>query len=174
MNPPPPPQGGYPNAMSEELKKYLLSKHGKGPLFAFLFSSATVFLVLLVTVLKPNRFYKKFLDYIFSIKITISGNPYKLHHFLLLVALVYGALFFFLIMQGRQNYPNPLDPYRIKMEKLDKKWINESQSWLAFLIVICVLSIYRNTKLFNSEAYLLKKIDEYNKELDKNKTKKTE
>ena len=77
-------------------------------------------------------------------------------------------------MQGRQNYPNPLDPYRIKMEKLDKKWINESQSWLAFLIVICVLSIYRNTKLFNSEAYLLKKIDEYNKELDKNKTKKTE
>ena len=160
--------------MSEELKQYLINKHGKGPLFAFLFSSATIFLVLLITVLKPNRFYKKILDYIFSIKVKIGGNPYKLHHFLLLVAVVYGALFFFLIMQGRQNYPNPLDIYRVKMEKLDKKWINESQSWLAFFIVVCILSIYKNTKLFNTEAYLLKKINEYNKELDKNKNKKNE
>ena len=160
--------------LSEELKKYLLTKQGKGPLFAFLLSSATGFLIFLVTVLKPNRYYKKFLDFLFGINITISGYKYKLHHLLLLIAGFYGSLYFFILTQGRQNYPLPMDPYRIKMEKLDKKWVLESQSWLAFLSVVCLLSIYKNTKLFNTEAYLLKKVDEYNKDLDKNKTKKNE
>ena len=166
--------GLHPKFQSEELKKYLLNKQGKGPLFAFLFSSAIVFLIFLVTVLKPNRFYKKFLDFLFGIQITISGYKYKLHHLLLLIAGFYGTLYFFLLMQGRQNYPTSLDSYSLRMQKLDKKWVLESQSWLAFLVVICLLSIYKNTKLFNTEAYLIKKIDEYNKELDQNKNKKNE
>ena len=41
MNPPPPP--GNQLFQSDELKKYLLTKQGKGPLFAFLLSSATFF-----------------------------------------------------------------------------------------------------------------------------------
>ena len=114
------------------------------------------------------------MDFLFGINITISGYKYKLHHLLLLIAGFYGSLYFFILTQGRQNYPLPMDPYRIKMEKLDKKWVLESQSWLAFLSVVCLLSIYKNTKLFNTEAYLLKKVDEYNKDLDKNKSKKNE
>ena len=74
-------------------------------------------------------------------------------------------------MQGRQNLPTPLDSYKIKMEKLDKKWVNDSQCWLSFLIVVCLLSIYKNSKLFNTETYLLKKIEEYKNE---NKQKKNE
>ena len=158
-----------PNLETEEFKKYLLTKQGKGPLFAFLLSSALVFLVLLVTVLKPNRFYKKFIYFIFGIRIKIGEYKYRLHHLLLLLAGFYGALFFFLKMQNRQNYPSPLDPYRVKMQKLDKKWVLESQSWLAFLIIVCLLSIYKNTKLFSAEAYLQKKINEY-----KNQNKKNE
>ena len=73
-------------------------------------------------------------------------------------------------MQGRQYYPSPMDPYQIKMEKLDKKWVVDAQSWLAFLNVICLVSIYRNSKLYNIETYLIKKIDD----LDKNKQKKNE
>ena len=68
-------------------------------------------------------------------------------------------------MQGRQAYPSKMDPYRIKMEKLDKKWILDAQSWLAFLSIICLLGIYKFAKLFNSEIYFQKKIDEYDKEL---------
>ena len=168
MNPPPPIQPGVPpKALSDELKKYLLRKQGKGPLFAFLLSSSTVFLVFLISVLKPNRFYKKFLDFIFGINITIKGYKYSLHHLLLLVAGFYGSLYFFLLMQGRQNFPSKMDTYTMKMEKLDRKWVNESQCWLAFLIVICLLSIYKNTKLFNKEAILDKKLAEFNEKKNK-------
>ena len=169
MNPPPPP--GNQLFQSDELKKYLLTKQGKGPLFAFLLSSATFFLILLVSVLKPHRLYKKLLGFLFGVSITINGSKWKLHHFLLLVAGFYGSLYFFLLMQGRQNLPTPLDSYKIKMEKLDKKWVNDSQCWLSFLIVVCLLSIYKNSKLFNTETYLLKKIEEYKNE---NKQKKNE
>ena len=161
-----PHHGSLENA---EFRKYLLNKQGKGPLFAFLFVSAMVFLVLLVTILKPHRLYKNFISFIFGIKVTIGGSPYKLHHLLLLLAGFYGSLYFFLLMQGKQNYPTPMDPYGIKMAKLDKKWVLESQSWLAFLTIVCLLSIYRNSKLFSTEKYLSEKINEYKKQLGGNK-----
>ena len=56
MNPPPPP--GFPpinQAQSQELKQYLLNRQGQGPLFSFLFYSAIVLLIILVSVLKPNN-----------------------------------------------------------------------------------------------------------------------
>ena len=172
MNPPPP--NINPQFQSQELKKYLLEKQGKGPLFAFLLTSAIVFLALLVSVLKPHRLYKALLGKIYNITITIGNFPYKLHHFLLLLAGFYGSLYFFFVMQGGQFRPNKLDPYRVKMAKLDRKWVIESQLWLAFLNIVCILSIYKNIKLFNAETSLFEKIDEYNKELVKTKTKKNE
>ena len=78
MNPPPP--NINPQFQSQELKKYLLEKQGKGPLFAFLLTSAIVFLALLVSVLKPHRLYKALLGKIYNITITIGNFPYKLHH----------------------------------------------------------------------------------------------
>ena len=172
MNPPPRP--GTNMLQSKELKEYLLQKQGKGPLFAFLLTSSFVFLALLISVLKPHKLYKKYLGKIYSISITISNFPYKLHHFLLLVAGFYGSLYFFFLMQGGQFRPNKLDSYRIKMEKLDKKWVIESQLWLAFLNLVCILSVYKNIKLFNDETSLFEKIDEYDKELVKTKQKKNE
>ena len=169
MNPPPPP--GYPpinQAQSEELKQYLLNKQGKGPLFSFLFYSAFVLLIMLISVLKPHNLYKKLLVFIMEIRIKIGEYKYKLHHFLLLFAAFYATLYFFIQMQGRQTYPSKLDPYKIKMEKLDKKWILDSQSWLSFLCIICLLSIYKNSKLFSSENYFKRKIKELDEEL-KNK-----
>ena len=168
MNYPPPPPGA-PQFQSEELKKYLLTKQGKGPLFAFLLTSSFIFLAFLVSVLKPHRYYKKLLAYIYDIKITINNYQYKVHHFLLLLSGFYGSLYFFLLMQGRQNYPNPLDPYRVKMEKLDRKWVIEAQTWLAFLNVVCLLSIYKNSHLFNTENNLIKQIEDIEKELGKKK-----
>jgi hypothetical protein len=155
---------------TEEFRKYLLNKQGKGPLFSFLLTSAIVFLVFLVSVLKPHRLYKKFISFLFGVSITINNSKYKLKHLLLLITGFYGTLYFFLLMQGRQFYPSPNDKYGQKMAKLDRKWVLESQSWLAFLIIICLLSIYRNSQLFSQE----KKLDETNNELDKNKTKKNE
>ena len=163
---PPPPQGPGINQFStNELKQYLLTKQGKGPLYAFLFSSAVFFLIFLVTVLKPHRLYKRFIVFIFGIRVSIGQYKYKLHHFLLVLIAFYGSLYFFLQMQGRQTYPSKMDSYRMKMEKLDKKWIVDAQSWLAFLNIICLLGIYKNAKLFNSENYFQKKIAEYDNEL---------
>ena len=168
MNPPP----GFPNSnlkLSEELKNYLLVKQDKGPLYSFLFTSTITLLVLLVSVLKPHRLYKKFLVYVMELKVAIGSYKYKLHHLLLFVAAFYGTLYFFMQMQGRQAYPNKLDPYRVKMEKLDRKWIIDAQSWLAFLCVVCLLGIYKNAKLFNSEECLNKKLKDYDEELKKKK-----
>ena len=51
------------------------------------------------------------------------------------------------------------------MEKLDKKWILDSQSWLSFLCIVCILGIYKNAKLFSSENYFMRKINELDEEL---------
>ena len=165
MNHHPPGAPGINQIQSEELKKYLLTKQGKGPLYTFLFSSAIFFLILLVSFLKPHRLYKRFIDFLFGIRIKVGQYKYKLHHFLILIIAFYSSLYFFLQMQGRQAYPTKLDPYRVKMEKLDKKWILDAQCWLAFLNIICLLGIYKFAKLFNSEIYFQRKIEEYDKEL---------
>ena len=162
MNPPPP---GFNRLQSDELKEYLLNKQGKGPLFTFLYYSAIIFLIQLISILKPHRFYKKILVFILDLKIKIGNYKYKLIHCLFFVIAFYTSLYFFLQMQGRQAYPNKMDPYRVKMEKLDKKWVIDAQSWLAFLCIACLLGIYKNGKLFNSEVYLQRKIEEYDKEL---------
>ena len=166
MNPPPP---GFNRLQSDELKEYLLNKQGKGPLFTFLYYSAVIFLIQLISILKPHRFYKKILVFILALKIKIGNYKYKLIHCLFFVIAFYTSLYFFLQMQGRQAYPNKMDPYRVKMEKLDKKWVIDAQSWLAFLCIACLLGIYKNAKLFNSEGYLQRKIDEYDKELKQKK-----
>jgi len=158
--------------LSAELKKYLLTKQGRQPLTIFLLYSVGILVIILLSLIKPFRLYKKLIGYIFSMNITKSG--YKFQHLILLIAGFYGTLFFFLIMQNNQYYPNKLDPYAIRMSKLDKKWINETHSWLSFLAMICLLSFYKNASLFNSEINLKKRIDEYTKELDENKKKKVE
>ena len=168
MNMPPPRPN--PQFQTEEFKQYLLNKQGKGPLFAFLLTSSFVFLAFLISVLKPHRLYKNLIGYLFSISITINNNKWKLKHLLILICGFYATLYFFLLMQGRQYYPIPNEPYKVKMAKLDRKWVVESQSWLAFLIIVCILSIYKNSELFSLE----KKLIETTKELDKNKTKKNE
>ena len=140
-----------------------------GLLFNFIRVCAILSGICLITVLKPHRLYKNLISFLFGIKVTINGSQYKLHHLLLLLTGFYGSLYFFLLMQGRQSYPTPMDPYGIKMAKLDKKWVLESQSWLAFLTIICLLSIYRNSKLFSTEKYLSDKIEEYKKQLGANK-----
>ena len=168
MNPPPP---GMPNNrfQSDQLKQYLLVKQGKGPSFIFLYYSAITFLIMLVSVLKPHRLYKKLLVLILELKVKIGSYRYKLHHLLFFIAGFYATLYFFIKLQGRQFYPNKLDPYRIKMEKLDRKWVIDAQLLLAFLCIVCILGIYKNAKLFNSEGYFQRKIDEYDKELKQKK-----
>ena len=165
--PPPPPSPNMDFRQTEEFRQYLLSKQGKGQLFAFLISSSIFLIIFLISVLKPHRFYKKFISFLFGINVTIGKTKYKLRHFLLVITLFYAALFFSLVMQGRQNKILPNEPYKIKMEKLDKKWRVESQEWLAFLDIICLLSIFRNSQLFSTE----KKLDENITELEKNKKK---
>lgn len=162
-----------PSFRGEEFRKYLLSKQkGNGPLFSFLFFCALVSLVFLITVLKPHRLYKRLIVKIFSIKIQISGQYWKLHHFLYLVIGFFSTIFFFLLMQNKQYLPNRLDDYNTKLEKLSNKWTNESQSWLAFLIIICFAAICRNSSLFQSEAECEKEMEQTSKELDDFKFKK--
>ena len=74
-------------------------------------------------------------------------------------------------MQVKQYVPSTLDSYEMKMQKLDKKWVQESQSWLAFLCLICLISIYNNSKLFSHETHLIEKLKE--KENEEKNVKKS-
>ena len=61
------------------------------------------------------------------------------------------------------------------MIRLDQKWVVESEIWMTFLIIISLISIYRNAHLFNRELQneeRIKKIDEKIKEMDKDKDKR--
>ena len=58
------------------------------------------------------------------------------------------------------------------MIRLDQKWVVESEIWMTFLIIISLISIYRNAHLFNRELQneeKIKKIDEKIKEMDEGK-----
>ena len=58
------------------------------------------------------------------------------------------------------------------MIRLDQKWVVESEIWMTFVIIISLISIYRNAHLFNRELQneeRIKKIDEKIKEMDEGK-----
>lgn len=48
--------------------------------------------------------------------------------------------------------------YIERMKAFDQKWVIESEIWMTFLIIICILTIYRNANLFNKKINLKKKL----------------
>ena len=136
----------------------------KGILYYFLFNSAIVSIVFLLSVLKPHRLYKVILSKFFNMTFKYNNADWKVYNVLLVIIGFYGLLFLFLQLQIERKIESDLPP-EIRMERLGRKWQIETNIWLATLVIICLVSVYRNAMLFTEEQTLRKKIEETDKEI---------
>lgn len=136
----------------------------KGILYYFLFNSAIVSIVFLLSVLKPHRLYKVILSKFFNMTFKYNNADWKVYNVLLVIIGFYGLLFLFLQLQIERKIESDLPP-EIRMERLGRKWQIETNIWLATLVIICLASVYRNAMLFTEEQTLRKKIEETDKEI---------
>ena len=136
----------------------------KGILYYFLFNSAIVSIVSLLSVLKPHRLYKVILSKFFNMTFKYNNADWKVYNVLLVIIGFYGLLFLFLQLQIERKIESDLPP-EIRMERLGRKWQIETNIWLATLVIICLVSVYRNAMLFTEEQTLRKKIEETDKEI---------
>ena len=150
---------------SNDLKKTNL-------LFRFLVLNTFVVLLLLTTILYPSKKYKELLVKFFSIQLSINNFKIKIYHILLIIIGLYITFYYYLKVTAQAFIPNRNETYIQRMIRLDQKWVVESEIWMAFLIIISLISIYRNAHLFNRELQneeRIKKIDEKIKEMDEGK-----
>ena len=141
----------------------------KGILYYFLLNSAIVALVFLISVLKPHRLYKKLLSSFFNMTFKYNKVDWKVYNILLVIIGFYSLLFAFLQMTGETFYES--DSPMLRMEKLGRKWQNETNLWMVTLIIICLVSVYRNAQLFSQEVQIKKEIEETEKQIEMTKTK---
>ena len=136
----------------------------KGILYYFLFNSAIVSIVFLLSVLKPHRLYKVILSKFFNMTFKYNNADWKVYNVLLVIIGFYGLLFLFLQLQIERKIESDLPP-EIRMERLGRKWQIETNIWLATLVIRSLVSVYRNAMLFTEEQTLRKKIEETDKEI---------
>ena len=133
----------------------------KGFLHYFLFNSVAVSLILLFSVLKPHRLYKKFLSKFLAMKFTFNKGEWRVYNVLLLVIGFYMLLFALLELSVEKRRENELP--EVKMERLGRKWMIETNIWMTTLVLVCLISVYRNAMLFTEEEELKKEMEEIDK-----------
>ena len=136
----------------------------KGFLHYFLFNSVAVSLLLLFSVLKPHRLYKKFLSKFLAMKFTFNNGEWRVYNVLLLVIGFYMMLFAFLQLSIEERGVNELP--EIRMERLGRKWMIETNIWMTTLVLVCLISVYRNAMLFTEEEGIKKEMEEIDKMIE--------
>ena len=140
-----------------------------GILFSFIRICAICSGIFLITVLKPHRLYKKFLTSFLNYSFKYRGADWQIYHILIVVIFFFVVLFSFLQMQSSQYKPDPTDTYQNKLSKLDKKWLNEMESWLTFFIIICLISVYRCSMIFSYENKIINEVEDIKKQIEEAK-----
>ena len=153
---------------TEEIKLHLLERSkGNGILFKFILFNSIIWLIFLITILKPHRLYKQFVINIFNLKFSFNNAKWSVYHLLGITCIFHVILFAFLSMQKSTYNDTSFDNHLIRMSKLDKKWVLESEIWLTFLCIVSILTIYRNAILFKKESEFNERIEAENKLLTK-------
>ena len=141
--------------------------------FSFLAFNTFVFLLLLLSILKPLEIYKKYVVKFFDISFTVKSLKIKVYHILFFIFGLYVSLYVYLKMEvAKIVVPSNLT-YIERMKAFDQKWVIESEIWMTFLIIICILTIYRNANLFNKENQLKEKIEKFDEQIKRNETNRS-
>ena len=137
-------------------------------IFSILIINTFIVLIILTTILYPPKSYKKIVVNFFSSQISLNKFKLKIYHILFLIIGFYIFFYFFLKIFVEQQYNRKQDEtYVQRMIRLDKKWVIESEIWRIFLIIICLISMYRNAHLFNKEIALDEKLKEIEEKIKK-------
>ena len=140
-----------------------------GILFKFIRLCAIISGIFLITVLKPHRLYKRLLTSFLNYSFKYRGADWQIYHILIVIIFFFTVLFSFLKMQSSQYKPDPTDTFESKLSKLDKKWLNEMESWLTFFIIICLISVYRCSMIFSYENKITKEVEDVKKQIEEAK-----
>jgi membrane protease YdiL (CAAX protease family) len=143
----------------------------KGILHSFLFYSGIISVIIFISVLKPHRIYKKVLSIFFNKTFKFNNADWKIYHLLIIVIIFYGLIFAFLRMELGNYHLDENDSMDVRMTKLGQKWKTETNLWLITLILVCLLSLYKNASLFTKEAQIQKELDDITKQLEESKKK---
>ena len=83
---------------------------------------------------------------------------------LLLVIGFYMMLFAFLQLSIEERGVNELP--EVRMERLGRKWMIETNIWMTTLVLVCLISVYRNAMLFTEEEGIKKEMEEIDKMIE--------
>ena len=120
--------------------------------FYILLINTIIVLFSLILILNPNTSIRKY----FSKFIHTSILKIKLYHlFMILIIGIYSYIYFYF-----KSLLDDIDveTYRYiyqRFIKFNKSYEIESKVWFLFIIVICLLSIYRHAYLINKEERIL-------------------
>ena len=140
--------------------------------FRFLVINTFLAFFLLYSILYQTNLYKKVVVKFFSYQLSINKIQIKIYHILFLIIGFYISLYIILKLSVQRFIVNKIETYKQRMIRLNEKWVIECEIWLIFLIIICLISIYRNAQLFNKEIKLEKKIIEIDEEIKKKENDK--
>ena len=128
------------------------NKVTRDAVFYILLINTIIVLFSLILILNPNTSIRKY----FSKFIHTSILKIKLYHlFMILIIGIYSYIYFYF-----KSLLDDIDveTYRYiyqRFIKFNKSYEIESKVWFLFIIIICLLSIYRNAYLINKEERIL-------------------
>ena len=129
------------------LNKLNPNKITRDIIFYFLLVNTIIALILLIIILNPSKSVRNF----FLKFIKKSIFKIRLYHILFLIIAVYFYYYLFLKDCFEQIDVDTFKFYYERLNKFHRSYEIESKIWMVFIIIVCLLSIYRYAYLINKE-----------------------
>ena len=129
------------------LNKLNPNKITRDIIFYFLFVNTIIALILLIIILNPSKSVRNF----FLKFIKKSIFKIRLYHILFLIIAIYFYYYLYLKDCFEQIDVDTFKFYYERLNKFHRSYEIESKIWMVFIIIVCLLSIYRYAYLINKE-----------------------
>ena len=142
--------GSYNDFSSISLNALNRNKITRDKIFYLLLINTIIVLISLTLVLNPTRAMRNY----FWKFIHISIFKIRLYHIMILIIGFYLYLYFALKDDLEQIDTENFEFVHERLIKFQNSYELESKIWMVFIIIICLLSIYRHFYLINKEEQL--------------------
>ena len=136
------------------LNKLNPNKITRDIIFYFLLVNTIIALILLIIILNPSKSVRNF----FLKFIKKSIFKVRLYHILFLIIAIYFYYYLYLKDCFEQIDVDTFKFYYERLNKFHRSYEIESKIWMVFIIIVCLLSIYRYAYLINKEERIKNKI----------------
>ena len=133
--------------LSISLNKLNHNKITRDIIFYFLLVNTIIALILLIIILNPSKSVRNF----FLKFIKKSIFKIRLYHILFLIIAIYFYYYLYLKDCFEQIDVDTFKFYYERLNKFHRSYEIESKIWMVFIIIVCLLSIYRYAYLINKE-----------------------